>query len=143
MEQKCFKAKLNRALKCSKRNLTQVDWHETRASSNIERIHFQNTHECFAKLIDEFSLRIRILWKWAFRSIFMSLALLYCLKFYIILVIKTRDFNSAIFSLKVSEDVLNTSRMQGSIGRLELGDSTACQAMSLDTSLSPPRSITK
>jgi len=57
VEQKCSKAKLNRALKCLKQNLTQVDWHKTRASSNIERIRFWNTHERFAKLIDEFSLR--------------------------------------------------------------------------------------
>ena len=41
----------------------------------------------------------------------MSLALLYYLKFYIILVIKARDFNLAIFLLKVSKDVLNTSRI--------------------------------
>jgi hypothetical protein len=56
----------------------------------------------------------------------MFLALLYCLKFCIILVIKVRDFNSVIFSLKVDEDVLNTSRIQGSIGRLKLRDLIAC-----------------
>jgi hypothetical protein len=55
----------------------------------------------------------------------MSLALLYCLKFYIILVIKARDFNSAIFSLKVDKDVLNTNKIQGSTGRLKFGDLTA------------------
>jgi hypothetical protein len=56
----------------------------------------------------------------------MSLALLYCLKFCIISVIKDRDFNSVIFSLKVGKDVLNINRMQGSIGRLKLGDLIAC-----------------
>jgi hypothetical protein len=56
----------------------------------------------------------------------MSLTLLYCLKFCIILVIKARDFNLAIFSLKVSEDVLNTSKMWGSTGRLKLKDLIAC-----------------
>ena len=73
----------------------------------------------------------------------MSLALLYYLKFYIILVIKARDFNLVIFLLKVSKDILNTSRIQGSTGRLELRDLTACQAISLNTSLSPPRSVIK
>ena len=56
----------------------------------------------------------------------MSLALLYCLKFCIILVIKTRDFNLVIFLLKVGEDVLNTSKIWGSIKRLKLGNLTAC-----------------
>ena len=73
----------------------------------------------------------------------MSLALLYCLKFCIILVIKARDFNLAIFLLKVGNNVLNTSRIWGSMGRLELRDLTACQAISLDTPLSLPRSVTK
>ena len=59
------------------------------------------------------------------------------------MVIKARDFNLVIFLLKVNKDVLNTSRMQGRIGRLKLGDLTACQAISLDTSLNPPRSIIK
>jgi hypothetical protein len=40
-------------------------------------------------------------------------------------VIKARDFNSVIISLKVGEDILNTSRIQGSTGRLEFGDSIA------------------
>jgi len=40
VEQKCSKAKLNRALKCLKWNLTQVGWREMRASSNMERIRF-------------------------------------------------------------------------------------------------------
>ncbi len=73
----------------------------------------------------------------------MSLALLYYLKFYIILVIKAKDFDLAIFLSKVGKDILNTSRIWGSIGRLELGDLIACQAISLDTPLSPPRSIIK
>jgi hypothetical protein len=56
----------------------------------------------------------------------MSLTLLYCLKFCIISVIKTRDFNSVIFSLKVSKDVLNTNKIQGSTGRLKLKNLIAC-----------------
>ena len=56
----------------------------------------------------------------------MSLALLYCLKFYIVLIIKAKDFDLAIFLLKVGEDVSNTSRIWGSIGRLKLKDLTVC-----------------